>query len=118
MIKLWDECSDLEQKQLMQLFDDMTPYYNRIAVYDVDKAFVSEHKVPCVRVALAARKVTLAAELKPEEAIFSDDLFAQLVTQAWQTAFSPEDRSFFNANLQNAAECFRMGIMMADLPGL
>lgn len=115
--KLWDECQDDEKKQLMQLFDDMIPYYRRIAVYDVDKEFVAAHKEQCLRLALAARRVTLqTTDVTPEQVIFSDELFGRIVTKAWQDAFSDVDRLFFNAHLQQAAEAFRMGIMMADLP--
>lgn len=117
IIKLWDECSEKELRQLSQLFDDMMPYYQRIAVYNIDKEFVAGHKTQCVRLALAARKVTLESEdVKPEEAIFSDEMFSKLITSAWKECFSDDDRVFFNTNLQQAAECFRMGIMMADLP--
>lgn len=101
----------------MQLLDDMIPYYGRISVYDVDRDFIQVHKEQCMRLALAARKVTtLHTEMTPEQAIFSDQLFGQLVAEAWQQEFDQADREFFNAHLQECAECFRMGIMMADLP--
>lgn len=116
-MKNWTECTEAERKQLIQLMDDMIPYYNRIAVYDVDKEFICSHREQCMRIALAARLLTTKhSDLKPEEAIFSDEMFGRLVTEAWQQQFTDEDKSFFNANLQQAAECFRMGIMMADLP--
>lgn len=116
-MKLWNECTEDERKRLIQLMDDMIPYYERIAVYDVDKDFIRTNREQCMSIALAARKLTTdAADIKPEDAIFSDDLFGKLVTEAWQQVFSNENKLFFNANLQNAAECFRMGIMMADLP--
>lgn len=116
-MKLWKECTDAEQKRLIQLMDDMIPYYERIAVYDVDKAFIRANREQCMSIALTARRLTADhKEIKPEEAIFSDDLFGQLVSEAWREVFADEDKIFFNANLQNAAECFRMGIMMADLP--
>lgn len=116
-MKLWKECSAAEQKQLIQLMDDMIPYYNRIAVYNVDKAFVQAHREQCMSIALTARKlVSDHNELKPEDVIFSDELFGNLVSEAWERLFSVEDKCFFNENLQHAAECFRMGIMMADLP--
>lgn len=116
-MKLWNECTEDERKRLIQLMDDMIPYYGRIAVYDVDKDFIRTNRERCMSIALAARKLTTDnKDVKPEDAIFSDDLFGKLVTDAWQQAFSNEDKLFFNANLQHAAECFRMGIMMADLP--
>ena len=116
-MKTWNECSSDEQQKLIQLMDDMIPYYERIAVYNVDKDFIRDHREPCMRIALSARKLTTDHhEVKPEEAIFSDQIFGQLVSEAWQHLFTPEDKLFFNANLQHAAECFRMGIMMADLP--
>lgn len=118
-MKLWKECTVAEQKRLIQLMDDMIPYYERIAVYNVDKEFVRANREQCMTIALVARKLTTDHnDIKPEEAIFSDDLFGQLVTEAWQKLFTTEDKLFFNANLQNAAECFRMGIMMADLPSM
>lgn len=118
-MKLWKECNEAERKRLIQLMDDMIPYYERIAVYNIDRTFVKENREPCMSIALTARKLTTDhGEIKPEEAIFSDDLFAKLVAEAWQHVFTDEDKLFFNANLQNAAECFRMGIMMADLPAV
>ena len=116
-MKLWKECTEGEQKKLIQLLDDMIPYYERIAVYNVDKEFLRANRAQCMSIALTARKLTSDhSEIKPEEAIFSDVLFGKLVSEAWEEVFSNEDKLFFNANLQNAAECFRMGIMMADLP--
>lgn len=116
-MKLWKECTADEQKRLIQLMDDMLPYYERIAVYNVDKEFVRTNREQCMSIALTARKLTTEhQEIKPEEAIFSDDLFGKLVSEAWEKVFSNEDKIFFNTHLQNAAECFRMGIMMADLP--
>lgn len=116
-MKLWNECTEAEQKRLIQLMDDMIPYYERIAVYDVDKDFVRANREQCMSIALTARKLVAEhSDIKPEDAIFTDDLFARLVGEAWQQVFSDKDKLFFNANLQNAAECFRMGIMMADLP--
>lgn len=116
-MKLWHECSEAEQTQLTQLLDDMMPYYNKIAVYTADKDWIRSHRERCMSIALSARKLTAAhQDMTPEEAIFSDQLFGQLVTEAWQSVFTDEDKLFFNANLQQAAECFRMGIMMADLP--
>lgn len=116
-MKLWTECNEAEQKRLVQLMEDMIPYYERIAVYDVDKEFIRANRERCMSIALTARKLTADHnEIKPEDAIFTDDLFGKLVTEAWEKLFSTEDKVFFNANLQNAAECFRMGIMMADLP--
>lgn len=116
-MKIWKECTADEQKKLIQLMDDMIPYYERIAVYNVDKEFVRANREQCMSIALTARKLmTEHQEIKPEEAIFSDDLFGKLVSEAWEKVFSNEDKLFFNAHLQNAAECFRMGIMMADLP--
>lgn len=116
-MKLWKDYSDVEQKQLIQLLDDMIPYYERIAVYNVDKEFVRSNRNACMSIVLAARDiVTTHTDIKPEEAIFSDDLFGKLIAQAWEQIFSVDDKIFFNSNLQNAAECFRMGIMMADLP--
>lgn len=116
-MKLWKECTLDEQQRLIQLVDDMIPYYERIAVYNVDKEFVRANREQCMSIALTARKLmTEHQEIKPEEAIFSDDLFGKLVSEAWEKVFSNEDKLFFDAHLQNAAECFRMGIMMADLP--
>ena len=116
-MKLWKDCTEDEQKRLIQLLDDMIPYYERIAVYNVDKEFVRANREQCMSIALTARKLTTEhQEIKPEEAIFSDDLFGKLVSEAWGNVFSNEDKLFFNTHLQNAAECFRMGIMMADLP--
>lgn len=116
-MKIWKECTADEQKKLIQLMDDMIPYYERIAVYNVDKEFLRANREQCMSIALTARKLmTEHQEIKPEEAIFSDDLFGKLVSEAWKKVFSNEDKLFFNAHLQNAAECFRMGIMMADLP--
>lgn len=116
-MKLWKDCTEDEQQRLIQLMDDMIPYYERISVYDVDKDFVRSHRSHCMSIALAARKLTADHhDFKPEEAIFSDQLFGQLITEAWETIFTDEDKLFLNANLQQAAECFRMGIMMADLP--
>lgn len=116
-MKLWKECNEAERNCLIQLMDDMIPYYERIAVYDVDKEFVRANREQCMSIALTARKLTFDhSDIKPEDAIFSDQLFGQLVSEAWEHVFSTEDKLFFNANLQNAAECFRMGIMMADLP--
>lgn len=116
-MKLWKECTEDERKRLIQLMDDMIPYYERIAIYNVDKDFVHANREQCMSIALTARKLTTDhQEIKPEEAIFSDEIFGRLVGEAWEKVFSNEDKLFFNANLQNAAECFRMGIMMADLP--
>lgn len=116
-MKLWKDCTADERKRLIQLMDDMIPYYERIAVYNVDKEFVRANREQCMSIALTARKLTTEhQEIKPEEAIFSDDIFGKLVGEAWEKVFSNEDRLFFNTHLQNAAECFRMGIMMADLP--
>ena len=116
-MKHWKECTAAEQQKLIQLMDDMIPYYERIAVYNVDKEFVRANREQCMSIALTARKLTTEhQEIKPEEAIFSDDLFSRLVSEAWEKVFSNEDKIFFNTHLQNAAECFRMGIMMADLP--
>lgn len=116
-MKLWKDCTADERKRLIQLMDDMIPYYERIAVYNVDKEFVRANREQCMSIALTARKLTTEhQEIKPEEAIFSDDFFGKLVSEAWEKVFSNEDKLFFNTHLQNAAECFRMGIMMADLP--
>lgn len=116
-MKLWKECTESEKNNLIQLMDDMIPYYERIAVYNVDREFVRKNRNQCMSIALAARKLTYNhTDIKPEEAIFSDDIFGKLITEAWEQLFTIEDKIFFNANLQNAAECFRMGIMMADLP--
>lgn len=116
-MKIWKECTADEQKKLIQLMDDMIPYYERIAVYNVDKEFLRANREQCMSIVLTARKLmTEHQEIKPEEAIFSDDLFGKLVSEAWEKVFSNEDKLFFDAHLQNAAECFRMGIMMADLP--
>lgn len=118
-MKLYDQCSDTERQRLQQLMDDMLPYYRRIAVYDIDKAFLSDHREESLRIALASRQVMAShTDMKPEEALFSDDQFAQLVGEAWQTTFSDADRLFFNAYLQHAAECFRLGMMMSELPPL
>ena len=104
-------------EQFEQLFDDMLPYYSRIAVYDPDKAFISNHKEQCLRIVLAGKEAILAhCDIKPEDAIFSDELFSSLISYAWQNLFNETDRLFLNQNLRQAAECFRMGFMMADLP--
>lgn len=116
-MKLWKECTQDERNRLVQLMDDMTPYYERIAVYDVDKEFVRANREQCMSIALTARRLASDhPDIKPEDAIFSDELFTKLVGEAWQQLFTDDDKCFFNAHLQNAAECFRMGIMMADLP--
>lgn len=102
-----------------QLFQDMIPYYGRISVYDMDKTFIVEHLEQSLRMALAGKQVILShPDIKPEDAIFSDEAFAKLVQEAWNSVFSDEDKHFLNDNLQKAAECFRMGFMMADLPEL
>lgn len=116
-MKTWKECSEAEKQRLIQLMDDMIPYYERIAVYNVDRDFIRTNREHCMSIALAARKlVTEHTDMKPEEAIFSDQLFSTLVSEAWQNVFDPNEKVFFNTHLQQAAECFRMGIMMADLP--
>ena len=116
-MKLWKEYSEGEQQRLIQLMEDMIPYYERIAVYDVDREFIRANRERCMGIALAARKlVTEDSSVSPGDAIFSDELFGTLVTAAWQNVFDGGDRAFFNSHLQQAAECFRMGIMMADLP--
>lgn len=115
--KPWNEYSAAEKKQLMQLLTDMMPFYERVSVYNVDKEFFKSHRISCLRMALAARCVVERhTDVKPEEIFYSDDLFRQMIGEAWQLYFAPEDRSFFQENLQNAAEFFRMGVMMADLP--
>lgn len=38
-----------------QLFQDIIPYYGRISVYDMDKAFIDGHLEECVRMAMAGR---------------------------------------------------------------
>ena len=59
---------------------------------------------------------THAATVKPEDAIFSDELFQSYVSEAWIKLMDDEDKLFHNAHLTEAAECFRMGFMLADLP--
>lgn len=43
-MELWKDYSDVDQKRLPQLLEDMIPYYERIAVYSVDKEFVRNNK--------------------------------------------------------------------------
>lgn len=116
-MNIFDTLSEEARKQQMQLFDDVLPYYSRIAVYDPDKAFIAANKEQCLRLALAGKQVMLAhSDVKPEEAIFSDELFSAYIAEAWSNYFSDADKLFLNNHLQEAAECFRMGFMMADLP--
>lgn len=113
----WDQLSEEKRKQTQQLLEDMLPYYGRIAVYDVDKQFITEHMEQCLRLALAGKETILThKDLTPEAAIFSDEHFSQLLQEAWASVLSNEDKHFLNDHLQQAAECFRMGFMMADLP--
>jgi len=113
----YDTLTKGELAKQCQLFQDLIPYYGRISVYDMDKAFIEEHLEQSLRMALAGKQVILDhPDIKPEDAICSDEAFAQLIQEAWNTIFSDEDRHFLNDNLQKAAECFRMGFMMADLP--
>lgn len=113
----YDTLTIEEISRQRQLFQDMIPYYGRISVYNMDKAFIEEHMDKCLRMALAGKQVILNhPSITPEDAIFSSEIFAQLIQEAWGNAFSTEDKHFLNDNLQNAAECFRMGFMMADLP--
>lgn len=113
----WDNLSEEKKAEHRQLLQDMIPYYDRIAVYSLDKEFINANLEPCLRLALAGKQVMLNhTELTPEEAIFSDTHFQMLIAEAWNNEFSQEDKLFLNDNLQKAAECFRMGFMMADLP--
>lgn len=113
----FDSLNETGRKQQMQLFDDVLPYYSRIAVYDPDKEFINANKVQCLRLALAGKQVMLShKEVTPEQAIFSDELFSAFIAEAWSNCLSDEDKRFLNDHLQEAAECFRMGFMMADLP--
>ena len=106
-----------EWSRLSQLFDDVLPYYSRIAVTVPDKEFVQSHHDACVRMALAGKQAILEqSDVKPEEAIFSDPQFAQCIEYAWKNIFTDDDKKFLNDNLQKAAECFRVGFMLADLP--
>ena len=53
-----------------------------------------------MNIALTARKLTSEhQEIKPEEAIFSDEFLGKLVSEAWEKVFCNEDKIFFNANL-------------------
>jgi len=113
----WDNLSEEKKAEHRQLLQDMIPYYDRIAVYSIDKEFINANLEQCLRVAIAGKQVMLKhTELTPEEAIFSDTHFQALIGEAWNEEFSHEDKLFLNNNLQKAAECFRMGFMMADLP--
>lgn len=113
----YDNLNEAGRAQQMQLFDDMLPYYSRIAVYDPDKEFINANKVQCLRLALAGKHVMLShKEVTPEQAIFSDELFSTFIAEAWSSCMSDDDKRFLNDHLQEAAECFRMGFMMADLP--
>ncbi|MBP5680811.1 MAG: hypothetical protein J6X31_07160 [Bacteroidales bacterium] len=109
--------TEAEWTRLSQLFDDVLPYYTRIAVGIPDKEFIRQNHDACVRMALAGKQTVLAcADIKPEDAIFSDPQFAQCIEYAWKNIFSDEDKHFLNDNLKKAAECFRVGFMLADLP--
>jgi len=113
----YDNLPEVAKSQMSQLFDDVLPYYSRIAVYDPDKTFISANKVQCLRLALTGKEVMLShADVKPVEAIFSDQLFSEYIAEAWAKYLADEDKLFLNNHLQEAAECFRMGFMMADLP--
>lgn len=113
----WDTLTNEKREQTRQLFIDMLPYYGRISVYELDKVFINANIESCLRIALAGKQVMLAhTELTPEEAIFSDDHFSALLQEAWREAMDEGDKRFLNSHLQEAAECFRMGFMMADLP--
>lgn len=116
-MKNYDTMSTEELAQQSQLFQDLIPYYGRISVYDMDRSFIESHLDQCLRMALAGKTVILShPDILPENAIFSDEIFSQLIQEAWNAVFSTEDKVFLNENLQKAAECFRMGFMMADLP--
>lgn len=113
----WTLLNESQKKQQRQLLMDMLPYYQKIAVYDADKSFIQEHLEACIRIAHAGECVMKNhPDVKPEEAIFSDDLFRTYVSEAWNSCFDDEDKIFLNEYLAEAAECFRMGFMMADLP--
>lgn len=115
----YDSMTQEELARQRQLFQDMIPYYGRISVYDMDKSFIDGHLEQCLRMALAGKQaIQTHPDLKPENAIFSDESFSMLIQEAWSNIFTEEDKHFLNDNLQNAAECFRMGFMMADLPEL
>ena len=114
----WALLSDSQRQQQRQLLMDMLPYYQKIAVYDPDKVFIEANMESCLRIALAGKAVMKqhAADVKPEDAIFSDELFRAYIGEAWTSFFDREDQLFLNAHLTEAAECFRMGFMLADLP--
>ena len=113
----FDNLSPEERARMSQLFDDIQPYYARIAVTLPDKSFIAEHHDQCLRMALAGKEAILAhKDMKPEEAIYSDDLFAHCIEYAWHNVFTESDQQFLNTYLKPAAECFRMGFMLADLP--
>lgn len=113
----YDTLTAGQRIRLTQLFDDILPYYSRIAIYDPDRDFIRDHKEACLRIALAGMQTMQShPDVKPEDAIFSDDLFSAYIAEAWTHCLTDADRHFLNDHLQHAAECFRMGFMMADLP--
>ena len=115
----YDTLSEENQARQRQLFKDIIPYYGKISVYDMEKAFINGHEEQCLRMAMAGKQVMLShPDIKPEDAIFSDAHFSRMIQEAWADVFTDDDKHFLNDNLQNAAECFRMGFMMADLPEL
>ena len=78
-----------EWSRLSQLFDDVLPYYSRIAVTVPDKEFIHLHHDACVRMALAGKQAVLEQpDIKPEDAIFSDPQFAQCIEYAWKNIFA------------------------------
>ena len=114
----WTTLSEPQQKQQRQLLMDMLPYYQKISVYDADKTFIEANLVACLRIAMAGKAIMKqhSTTVKPEDAIFSDKLFQTYFSEAWNTLMDDEDKLFLNAHLTEAAECFRMGFMLADLP--
>jgi len=118
-MNLWDNLSEEKKAENKQFLQEMIPYYDRIAVYDIDREFINANLEQCLRIALAGKQIMLKhTEITPEEAIFSDSHFQAMIREAWNEVFSNDDKLFLNDNLQHAAECFRMGFMMADLPEL
>ena len=115
----YDRLDENERGKMSQLFDDVLPFYTRIAVQVPNKEFIQSHKEACVRLALAGKVTILSLEkISAEEAISSDDIFAQCIQYAWDNLLTDSDKLFLNDHLTDAAECFRMGFMWADLPDM
>ncbi|MCR5394247.1 MAG: hypothetical protein K6E86_02500 [Bacteroidales bacterium] len=119
VVNPYDQLTAEERVRVAKLFDDVLPFYTRIAVGVPDKGFISAHHESCVRMALAGKQAVLSlGDVKPEDAIYSDEHFARCIEYAWQHSLTELDKVFLNEHLQHAAECFRIGFMLADLPEL